>query len=75
MFALGGRLVSVRVADCGERRGPAAEAQRLYEETEASRAARERHAEEMRLIRPVFDDGGGRPTKRDRRRFEKARRR
>ena len=30
VFALGGRLVSVRVADCGERRGPAAEARALY---------------------------------------------
>ena len=30
VFALGGRLVSVRVADCGERRGSAAEAHALY---------------------------------------------
>jgi ribosome-associated heat shock protein Hsp15 len=30
VFALGGRLVSVRVADCGERRGPAPEARALY---------------------------------------------
>lgn len=66
---------TVIVRGLAERRGPAAEAALLYEETEASRAARERHAEEMRLIRPVFDDGGGRPTKRDRRRFEKERRR
>ena len=32
VFALGGRLVSVRVSDCGERRGPAAEARALYSE-------------------------------------------
>jgi ribosomal 50S subunit-recycling heat shock protein len=30
VFALGGRLVAVRVADLGERRGPAREAQALY---------------------------------------------
>jgi ribosomal 50S subunit-recycling heat shock protein len=30
VFALGGRLVAVRIAELGERRGPAAEAQGLY---------------------------------------------
>ena len=32
VFAVGGRIVSVRVEDCGERRGPAAEARTLYSE-------------------------------------------
>jgi ribosome-associated heat shock protein Hsp15 len=32
VFAIGGRLVSVRLLDCGERRGPATEARELYEE-------------------------------------------
>ena len=32
VFAIGGRVVSVRVEDCGERRGPASEARSLYSE-------------------------------------------
>ena len=32
VFAIGGRIVSVRVEDCGERRGPAPEARGLYSE-------------------------------------------
>lgn len=31
VFAVGGRLVAVRLLDLGERRGPASEAQGLYE--------------------------------------------
>lgn len=31
VFGLGGRLIAVRVLDCGERRGPATEARGLYE--------------------------------------------
>ncbi|MGR4862377.1 RNA-binding S4 domain-containing protein [Caulobacter sp. LARHSG274] len=34
MFAIGGRIVSVRVLDFGERRGPASEARALYEAVE-----------------------------------------
>jgi ribosome-associated heat shock protein Hsp15 len=62
--------MDVLVRGIAPRRGPAAEAVKLYEETAASREARERHSEERRLAR---QDGGegGRPTKRDRRRIEK----
>jgi ribosome-associated heat shock protein Hsp15 len=49
-----------------ERRVSAAEVPHLYEETKESVA--EREAELRRLARPV--DRGGRPTKRDRRRFD-----
>ena len=35
VFAVGGRIVSVRVEDCGERRGPASEARSLYSELAA----------------------------------------
>jgi ribosome-associated heat shock protein Hsp15 len=35
VFGLGGRLIAVRVLDCGERRGPATEARGLYEAVEA----------------------------------------
>jgi ribosome-associated heat shock protein Hsp15 len=34
VFGLAGRLVAIRVLDCGERRGPASEARGLYEAVE-----------------------------------------
>jgi len=52
------------------RRGPAKEAQLLYEETADSRAERERLAAERRLAAGPGADLGARPTKRDRRRFD-----
>lgn len=66
--------ISVVVRATAERRGPAKEAVLLYEETEESRVARERAAE-LRRLAPPAPDLGGRPTKRDRRRFEQSRRR
>ena len=39
VFALGGRLVAVRVEACGERRGPASEARTLYADAALSPAA------------------------------------
>ena len=62
--------MDVLVHSVAPRRGPASEAAKLYEETAASRDARERHAEERRLARQDGGDGG-RPTKRDRRRIER----
>ena len=62
------------VRGTAERRGPAREAALLYEETEASRAERERRADERRVAGRVQIEAGGRPTKRDRRRFDKHRR-
>jgi ribosome-associated heat shock protein Hsp15 len=56
-----------------ERRVSAALAAGLYTETEASIEARDEAREQRRLTRPRFDDGGGRPTKRDRRRLERER--
>lgn len=54
-------------------RGPAAVAQQLYEETEASRQERERAAEQRRLAsEPAHSIEHGRPTKRDRRDIERA---
>jgi ribosome-associated heat shock protein Hsp15 len=66
------RVVIVR--GLAERRGPAREAQRLYEETPQSIAARERAAAERRVAQPPRFEGGGRPTKRDRRRLDAQRR-
>jgi len=66
--------LAVVVRGTAPRRGPAPEAARLYEETAESREARERHLAERRLAPPPRPDGGGRPTKRDRRRLDSARR-
>jgi ribosome-associated heat shock protein Hsp15 len=55
-----------------ERRVSAPEAATLYEETPDSIAERERQAELRRLAGPA--DLGGRPTKRDRRRYDARRR-
>jgi ribosome-associated heat shock protein Hsp15 len=66
----------VTVAGISGRRGPAPEARALYEETADSTAAREQH-HMMRQAAPQPPGAGlgSRPTKRDRRRFEDARRR
>jgi ribosome-associated heat shock protein Hsp15 len=61
----------VDVRGLAERRGPAAEAALLYEETTESVAAREKAAAERRVAAPP--SLGSRPSKRDRRAFDKAR--
>jgi ribosome-associated heat shock protein Hsp15 len=58
---------TVVVAGLAERRGPAAVAATLYEETPESLAAREELRLERRLTQPIF---GARPTKLERRRLE-----
>jgi len=73
-----GDMVIVRVGDwrwevkvraLSERRGPAEEARKLYEETEASRAERERRGDLRRWGAEPAAALKGRPTKRDRRRL------
>src|SRR5579884_4533586 len=54
----------VEVVALSEMRGPAAVAQTLYRETEASRAARARVAEERRAMPHFQSPGEGRPSKR-----------
>ncbi len=63
---------SVVVQGASRHRGPASVAALLYEETPESIEAREQAAAERRLARPAGSggEGGARPTKRDRRRFE-----
>jgi ribosome-associated heat shock protein Hsp15 len=59
----------VTVLGVSERRGPAAEAQKLYEETAESRARREAVAVELKAMPPpVFK---GRPSKKDRRTLDR----
>jgi ribosome-associated heat shock protein Hsp15 len=62
---------TVIVQGTAERRGPAREAVLLYEETPASIEERERAAAERRVAGQSVVNLGARPTKRDRRRFEK----
>ena len=71
-----GDMIVVRVADwrwevkvmaLSERRGPAPEARRLYEETEPSRAERARRQDLRRWGAEPAAELKGRPTKRDRR--------
>lgn len=72
----GSAPLTVIVRAISDRRGPATEAQQLYDETPESAERREQD----RLMRkmappPLGAELGARPTKRDRRRFDDARRR
>jgi ribosome-associated heat shock protein Hsp15 len=74
-ITLGTVHLALVIRGTAQRRGPASVAALLYDETAESREARERAAAERRLATPTGTDWGGRPTKRDRRRFEQATRR
>jgi ribosome-associated heat shock protein Hsp15 len=65
---------TVCVEQLADRRGPAAAAQELYNETDESRAEREQHALERRFARALGADLGARPTKQARRRLDALRR-
>jgi ribosome-associated heat shock protein Hsp15 len=67
--------LTVVVRGVSDRRGPASDAQELYTETDESVARRERDRM-MRSMAPEPPGAhlGARPTKRDRRRFDDARR-
>jgi ribosome-associated heat shock protein Hsp15 len=73
-ITIGGLRRTVVVQALSDRRGPAAVAQALYEETPESIERREHHIAERRLARPLGADLGARPTKLDRRRLEALRR-
>ncbi len=64
---------TVDIKALAERRGPASEAALLYEETPESIQAREDAAAQRRLNAQITPNLGGRPTKRDRRRFDRTR--
>ena len=65
---------TLAVTGVAERRGSASAAATLYAETPESQAAREKHAQERRLTRPLGADLGARPTKQARRRLDALRR-
>ena len=58
---------TVIVKDIAKLRGPAAQAQALYEETEESVRRREASIAQMKLQRPLEFNSPGRPSKKDRR--------
>ena len=59
------------VKELSDKRGPAEQARKLYQETEASRAERERRMDLRRWGAEPAKDLKGRPTKRDRRTLER----
>ena len=65
---------TVDVRALAERRGTAAAARELYDETPESAAAHEQRRLEAKASRPLGADLGARPTKRDRRRLDALRR-
>ena len=61
---------TVTVIALSERRGPAVEAQALYDESEQSRLAREAKAAQLKAERRAMPEfARGRPSKRDRRKI------
>jgi len=62
---------TVTVLSLSGRRGPAAEAAGLFEETEESRARREALAIQLKSLNATFGPDKGRPSKRDRREIER----
>jgi ribosome-associated heat shock protein Hsp15 len=69
-----GLMTAVKVLAVSEQRGPAPQAQALYEETAQSIAARQKAQDQRRFTHePAASIEQGRPTKRDRRTLEHAR--
>ena len=62
-------IVTVRALS--DRLGPATQAAGLYQETEASRSAREARALQLKSLHSLFGPEKGRPTKKDRREIER----
>jgi ribosome-associated heat shock protein Hsp15 len=62
---------TIAVRALSARRGPASEAAGLYEETAASRTAREALAIRLKSLHAAFGPERGRPTKKDRREIER----
>lgn len=65
----------VTVLDVAERRGSAAVAAGLFEETEDSKQRREKLREQMRYTHALFVQDSGKPSKKDRRDIDRLRKR
>ncbi|MGE0443117.1 MAG: RNA-binding S4 domain-containing protein [Gemmatimonadales bacterium] len=61
----------VAVTGVAERRGSATVAATLYQETAESKAARQQVADRLKIQNPIFFEGAGRPTKKQRRAIDK----
>ncbi len=76
-FPKGAHIRVIKILDLGERRGPAVEAQALYEDLDPPTARSERQEERNTDVRtaPVAqrERGTGRPTKTERRALDKLR--
>jgi ribosome-associated heat shock protein Hsp15 len=72
--SIGYQRFDLVVTALADRRGPAAVARTLYEETPESIEERARRAAERRSVPPLGAELGDRPTKRDRRRLDALRR-
>lgn len=59
------------VTGLAERRGTAAQAALLYQESEVSKAGRRAVAERLKIQNPIFFEGAGRPTKQQRRAIDR----
>lgn len=71
-MSLHGRIVVWRILDCGVRRGPASEAQGLYEDLSPPALPKAEMSPYEAAIAPR-GDGAGRPTKKERRETDKLR--
>jgi ribosome-associated heat shock protein Hsp15 len=71
-MSLHDRIVVWRIIDCGARRGPASEAQTLYEDLSPPPLPKSEMSPYEAAIAPR-NDGAGRPTKKERRETDKLR--
>jgi ribosome-associated heat shock protein Hsp15 len=62
---------TLTVKELSRQRGPASEAQEMYDESEESRRKREATAAQLRLERPPDFSTPGRPSKKDRREIQR----
>lgn len=72
-FPRGNRVCVLRVLDIGKRRGPAPEAQLLYDDLSPPPAPKEAPPNPKTAPVPTREKGAGRPTKKDRRAMDRLR--
>lgn len=73
-FPLGPHIRVIKVVDLGTRRGPASEAQGLYEDLNPPQPrAKTTENTPLKAAVPEREPGAGRPTKRDRRAIDRLR--